>query len=206
MGTPEWREEADGTFAAETGCFSLIVSRTADHRYVRFLIMARRATGADQLAGSGTRETIRDAMISAETVAQRLPNVARRIRTLVIVADDNDAVRDAIAGILRDSGYQVAEAASGEGALHRLERTTRPSILITDINLGAGMSGLQLAASVRELWPATGVLLVSGDDELLKDHSAGNWVLAKPFSIDRLLTRVAMISACLRPSAESSLN
>jgi CheY-like chemotaxis protein len=206
MGTPEWREEADGTFAAETACFSLIVRWTADHRHVRFLVMARRGVGADQLVGSGTMETIRDAMISAESAAQRLPDVVRRIRTLVIVVDDNDAVRGAVAEILRDSGYQVAEVASGDGALHRLERTTRPSILITDINLGAGMSGLQLAASVRELWPATGILLVSGDDELLKDHSAGDEVLAKPFSIDRLLARVAMIAARLRPSAESSLN
>jgi DNA-binding response OmpR family regulator len=59
------------------------------------------------------------------------------------------------------------------------------------------MSGLQLAASVHELWPATGVLLVSAHNELLAEESAGDEVLVKPFSTDRLLARVAKISASL---------
>jgi CheY-like chemotaxis protein len=206
METPEWREEADGTFVAETTCFSLVVRRTADHNQARFLVLARRATGPDQLAGSGTSDSIGEAMNAAEIVAQRLPNVYARLRTLVTVVDDDPEVRDAVGEALRNNGYQVAEVASGEAALRRLERTTRPAILITDLNLGIGMSGLQLVAAVRELWPATGVLLISGDDELLAEHAAGEEVLAKPFSIDRLLSRVAMLAARLPPLAWSKLN
>ena len=69
MGTLEWREESDGTFAAETACFSLMVHRTADLRHARFLIMSRREAGPDQLAGSGSRDTIGEAMTAAETAA-----------------------------------------------------------------------------------------------------------------------------------------
>jgi DNA-binding response OmpR family regulator len=78
--------------------------------------------------------------------------------------------------------------------------------MVGDIYLGAGISGLQLAASVHELWPATGVLLISADDEMLTGHTAEDETLAKPFSTDRLLGRVAAIAARLKPSARFSLN
>jgi CheY-like chemotaxis protein len=204
--TPEWREESDGTFIAETACFSLIVCRLADRRHARFLVMARRATGSDVLVGSGTTESVGQAMARAEKVAQRLPNASDRIQTLVIVVDDDNAVRRAVADTLRDGGYQVAEVSSGEGALRRLERTTRPAVIVADINLGDGISGLQLAASAHELWPATGVLLISADDEMLAGHAAEDEILAKPFSTDRLLGRVSATAARLKPSAPFNLN
>jgi hypothetical protein len=41
MEAPEWREESDGTFIAETARVSLVVCRLADRRHARFLVMAR---------------------------------------------------------------------------------------------------------------------------------------------------------------------
>jgi len=76
----------------------------------------------------------------------------------------------------------------------RLERTRQPAILVTDINLGAGMNGLELAATVRRLWPTMGILLVSGDDEALAPDTARETFLAKPFSAKQLLARVAAIA------------
>jgi CheY-like chemotaxis protein len=206
MEAPEWREESDGTFIAETARVSLVVCRLADRRHARFLVMARRAAGSDVLVGSGTTESLGQAMQEAEKAAHRSPNATDRIRTLVIVVDDNNAARSAVANTLRDGGYQVAEVSSGEGALRRLERTTQPAVMVADINLGAGMSGLQLAASVHELWPATGVVLISADDDMLAAHAAEDEILAKPFSTDRLLGRVDAVAARLKPSAPFNLN
>src|SRR5689334_9018898 len=104
--TPEWREESDSTFAAETMCFSLIVRRTADRQQARFLVMARHAVGADQLIGSGTRKSIGEAMHAAEIVAYRLPNGVDSIRVPVTVVDQDYAARVAAAEVLRDGGYQ----------------------------------------------------------------------------------------------------
>ncbi len=206
METPEWREQSDGTFIAETARFSLIVCRLPDRRHARFLVMARQATGPDALAGSGTTEGVAQAMQEAERAAQRLPSGINRVRTLVIVVDDNSAVRRVVADTLRDVGYLVAEVSSGEGALRHLERTTGPAVMVADINLGAGINGLQLAASVHELWPATGVLLISADDEMLAEHAAGDEILAKPFSTDRLLGRIAAMAARLKPASPVNLN
>ena len=94
----------------------------------------------------------------------------------------------------RDDGYEVAEAPNGEGAVCRLERTRQPAILVADINLGAGMNGLELAATVRKLWPTMGILLVSGDDEALTPDAARETFLAKPFSGKQLLARVAAMA------------
>jgi ABC-type branched-subunit amino acid transport system substrate-binding protein len=115
MEAPEWREESDSTFTAETARVSLVVCRLADRRHARFLVMARRAIGSDVLVGSGTTENVGQAMQEAEEVAQRLPNAKDRVRTLVVVVDDNNAVRSAVANTLRDGGYVVAEFSSGEG-------------------------------------------------------------------------------------------
>ena len=65
MEAPEWREESDGTFIAETARFSLVVCRLADRRHARFLVMARRATSSDVLVKSGRTESVGQAMEGA---------------------------------------------------------------------------------------------------------------------------------------------
>lgn len=115
-------------------------------------------------------------------------------KPLVMVVDDDRSVRDSVVDLLRDDGYEVAEAPNAEGAVCRLERTRQPAILVTDINLGAGMNGLELAATVRRLWPTMGILLVSGDDEALAPDTTRETFLAKPFSAKQLLARVAAIA------------
>jgi CheY-like chemotaxis protein len=132
---------------------------------------------------------------------ERRPNITGLLSICTMVVDDDDAVRGAIADALRDSGYRVAEASSGEGALRRLERIP-PAVLVSDVNLGPGMSGLELAATVHKLWPATGVLLVSADPG---QFTGGEEFLSKPFSTDRFLKRVARIAERMRPSAGSGL-
>src|SRR5690242_12876617 len=125
-------------------------------------------------------------MRAAEKMAERCTISDRHVRPLVIVVDDDAAVSGTVADILRDEGYGVVEASSGEGALRRLERSDRPTILITDLCLGSGMTGPELAATVSDVSPATGILLMSAD------HLDGNVVLPhtllrKPFSAKQLV-------------------
>ena len=130
-------------------------------------------------------------------MVERLSHGTGLINLSVTVVDDDAGVRSAVADTLRDTGYQVAEASCGEGALRRLERITPPAVLVSDIDLGPGMSGLELAATVHRLWPATGVLLVSADARPFADADE---FLAKPFSTARFLEMVATIAARMRCS------
>ena len=211
MEEPVWRQGVGGTLVAEMARFTLIVRSEADGVRARFMVMARPLAGADILIGSGTTGGIAEAMRSAERIVRRQPDGVGPMRLHVIVVDDDETVRGAIADALRDGNYQVAEVASAEGALQHLEHVDRPVIMISDINLGAGMTGLQLAAIVRQLRPEAGVLLMSGDEEPLAgnpqgDGILGHEILAKPFSTDRLLGRVARIALRLTASGMATLN
>jgi CheY-like chemotaxis protein len=190
----QWREETGGKFVKQTARFRLQVHWAGSREHARFVVLKRRAARAAILAGSGTTGGIEHAMRAAEKMAERFTISDRHDRPPVIVVDDDTAVSGAVADTLRDEGYDAVEATSGEGALRRLERIGRPTILITDLCLGSGMTGLELAATVSDLSPATGVLLMSadnldGNDVLPHAH------LRKPFSAKQLVRAVAATAA-----------
>ncbi|MFP3544376.1 response regulator [Rhizobium sp. SIMBA_035] len=71
------------------------------------------------------------------------------ILPLVICVEDNSAVRDALRGLLRASGFRVATFASAEDFLASAELLTA-CCLITDIHLG-GISGLDMLEKLSEM-------------------------------------------------------
>ncbi len=81
--------------------------------------------------------------------------------TLLLVEDD-ELVRLTVAMTLEDLGFMVFEATTGEAALQQLKAGLDTDILITDIDLGPGISGLQLADQVRALRPGLPVVFVTG--------------------------------------------
>jgi signal transduction histidine kinase/CheY-like chemotaxis protein len=107
----------------------------------------------------------------------------------VLVADDTDGVRTAIARVIRDLGYHVIEASDGQAAaeLASAEGTTI-ALLVTDLVMPR-LSGRELAARVRARHPGAKVLTVSGFGEDLGDLPA-ELVLTKPFRPEELEARV----------------
>jgi len=51
----------------------------------------------------------------------------------ILVVDDDPDVRDAVADVLGDEGYQVTSAGSGREALEQLRKQTRPSLILLDM-------------------------------------------------------------------------
>ena len=82
-------------------------------------------------------------------------------RGLALLVDDEEVVRTSTADMLADFGYEVLEANSAEAALALVSEGVRPNILITD-HLMPGMSGVELARTLRSLVPELPVLIVSG--------------------------------------------
>ena len=56
------------------------------------------------------------------------------IKVLVLVADDNDGIRDTTAMILRSAGYDVLEASDGDAALEELSRNSF-SVAVLDVRM-----------------------------------------------------------------------
>jgi two-component system cell cycle sensor histidine kinase/response regulator CckA len=104
----------------------------------------------------------------------------------ILLAEDEEAVRVLTALILREQGYEVTEATSGEEALRIAEAGGKQfDLLITDAVMGR-ISGPQLASRLRELQPTLKVLFLSGyPQDAVTRHGVlepGSAFLQKPFS------------------------
>jgi two-component system, cell cycle sensor histidine kinase and response regulator CckA len=112
----------------------------------------------------------------------------------VMIAEDDDSVRVLVCTVLADAGYRVLEARSGTDAAAMLETTTDPiDLLITDVVM-PGMIGPDLAQLVREKFPETRLLYITGyamhasvPPRFLHEEDG---LLQKPFLPDQLLARV----------------
>ncbi len=109
----------------------------------------------------------------------------------VLVVDDEADIRELVAGILTDEGYDVRTANDSESALAAV-RARKPALLILDIWMqGGGMDGLELLDMVKALDADLPVIMISGHGNIETAVSAikrGAYeFLEKPFKSDRLL-------------------
>jgi len=112
----------------------------------------------------------------------------------ILVVDDEALVRSMARDILMGAGYRVLEAADGEQALRVAEEHPGAiQVLLTDVVL-PGINGKDLAARMAALRPETKMLFMSGraaevvsETRVLIPVDA---FLAKPFTVDRLLSKV----------------
>ena len=109
----------------------------------------------------------------------------------ILVVDDEADIRDQVAGILEDEGYQVRTAADSESALASL-KARKPALIVLDIWMqGGGMDGLELLDMVKGLDADLPIVMISGHGNIETAVSAikrGAYdFLEKPFKSDRLL-------------------
>jgi len=121
----------------------------------------------------------------------------------VLLVEDDARVRAFAARTLRALGYDVTDAPSGRHALDLLGQGPAFDLLLTDIELPEGISGIELARMLDTRAPATRVLLMSGYPDRIVERS-GPWsrrwaFLPKPFEQRDLAQAVR---AALDPVAE----
>ena len=100
---------------------------------------------------------------------------------VVLIVEDENFVRLDIASYLKDAGYAVIEAGSGEAAVALCNVGTAIDIIITDINLGGSVSGWDVAECFRTVLPNMPVLYTSGETVDRARCVFGSAVLAKPY-------------------------
>ena len=125
---------------------------------------------------------------SEETVSQEPPRPAGDPAipptALILVVEDNDEIRRLLANSLEECGHEVRTARAAEEAVEILGRHARIQVLVTDITLPGGMTGLDLARKARELMPDLKILTISGktDEEAISASRLDRCAfLAKPF-------------------------
>jgi len=111
---------------------------------------------------------------------------------IVLVVDDDKAIRGLEVRALRHLGYKVLEAEGPVKAMRLAITTPAIHLLLTDFWM-PGSNGLELARQFRTLHPDTPVLMVSGSLEAIDSHAEPFdrfAVLAKPFTAMELVHRV----------------
>lgn len=101
----------------------------------------------------------------------------------MLVVEDNAVVRMFIVGHLRDAGYRVLEASSGEEAIATLGATNPPpiSVVFTDIQLVGQLNGWDVADTFRKAHPQISVIYTSGQIQNRKRQIPGSTFLPKPY-------------------------
>ncbi len=119
----------------------------------------------------------------------------------LLVVDDEPQVRGMIARLLRRDGYEVLEAEDGFEALERFESGETIDAMITD-QVMPGMSGVELAARVREQRPELPILLVSGHTFEWPRAELRLPLLRKPFDASQLRRALAELESGVVESGE----
>jgi two-component system cell cycle sensor histidine kinase/response regulator CckA len=143
--------------------------------------------------------------LSKESVAPQNSAAAKGTGT-ILLAEDEDAVRELLATALSDLGYRVLAASNGEEALKIAGQSMQDIVLLITDTVMPRMGGEALAQSLREHKPDLKVLLISGYTESITEEvqpaDQKTLLLQKPFStallnktIKQLLNGVSDASA-----------
>lgn len=113
----------------------------------------------------------------------------------VLIVDDEADIRELVAGVLEDEGYETRTAAGSDAALDALS-ARRPSLVLLDVWLqGSRLDGLELLDEIKKRDPSIPVLMISGhgniDTAVAAIRRGAADFIEKPFEADRLLHLVA---------------
>lgn len=164
---------------------------------------AKQSSGAvsiDSAPGEGTTIRLylpvpRHEPLAGEEGAAPVEGVPRGLKVLLV--EDDGPVREVATQFLKMLGCRVTASASAEEALMHLSPEADFELLLSDIALGPGLRGTELARLAQERLPRLHVLLMSGFSSELLDadrESPASWeLLPKPYSREQLAGAIARV-------------
>ena len=114
---------------------------------------------------------------------------------IILLVEDEPLIRTALADALHDGGYSLVEAENGTAAKDAIGSGGSLSGLLTDVRLGSGPNGWEVARDARHAFPNLAVVYMTGD-------SAADWtsegvpnsvLLQKPFATAQVITAISTL-------------
>ncbi len=161
----------------EGTCAAILLPRAADAAPAEPPVRPSRPLPAELVPGP--------ARLPVRAAARRL------VEPLVLLVDDDVAVREVTSTIVAEAGYRVIEAASGQDALERLHQSGPVDLMVTDYAM-PGMNGHELARAARTCQTGLKVLFVTGYADLtVLGDVAESHILLKPFRGAKLIEKIS---------------
>jgi PAS domain S-box-containing protein len=159
--------------------------------------MARQSHGTLQIesrVGAGTAVHLylpRADTEASDAHGRRTGATAADAEGRVLVVDDDPAVREVTVQMLRQIGYGVTEADSGQAALDALARGEVYDLMLIDVAM-PGLSGVETVRRARQRWPGLRVLYVTGyaDFAGAEQRAGDDPLIKKPFRLAGLRSEV----------------
>lgn len=115
----------------------------------------------------------------------------------ILVVDDQEMIADSLLDILNGAGFRAVAAYDGASAL-RMAELAQPDYLLTDVVMPV-MNGVELAIAIRKKYPATRIVLFSGQvgiSDILTEGKQQGYefeLIAKPIHPDKLIDQLKRI-------------
>jgi len=108
----------------------------------------------------------------------------------ILFVEDDALVRMDMAEYLRECGYRVHGAANAAEALAALQAKFAIDLVFTDINLGQGTNGVELARWILENRPGVKIIVTTGEDSAHDLPTEVGALLPKPYTGRTLVARI----------------
>jgi two-component system nitrogen regulation response regulator NtrX len=115
------------------------------------------------------------------------------VKPTILIVDDEKSILETLSDTLRDDGYEVINASSGEEAL-TLVKEQPPELILLDVWMSPGIDGLETLKAIKEIAPEPIVIMISGHsniDTAVQATKLGAYdFLEKPLSGEKVLILV----------------
>jgi len=123
----------------------------------------------------------------------------------VLLAEDDQFIREGLAEILRSEGYRVLQAEDGETALKLFESAT-PDFVCLDIMMPK-LSGYDVCRQMRDLSPQVPIIFISAKseeiDKVIGLELGADDFIVKPFGVKEVVARIRAVTRRCRAVAQS---
>ena len=114
----------------------------------------------------------------------------------ILIVEDERAIQLALSGLLRRVGYEVELAGTGEEAME-MQRESPFDLVITDLALGAGVSGMDVLRETKDSRPETAVVMITahGSEKIAVEamKAGAEDYIPKPFDNDEIRLTVQRV-------------
>jgi CheY-like chemotaxis protein len=113
----------------------------------------------------------------------------------LLIVEDEPFVAMSLVEVLEEGGYQVSVCSTGFDALNYIEMEDGLLGIVTDIRLGEGPDGWEIARRAREHFPAAHVIYITGDsaNEFLSEAVPRSVLLQKPFPLQKFVSAISAL-------------
>ena len=121
----------------------------------------------------------------------------------LVILEDNPLLAEYITGLVQKEGHEVVGCLADEATAVDLAIATMPDLLLADVDLGTGGSGIMAAVKIRETTGCKTLFMTGHSDAATRDLAQHAWpvgFITKPFDADQFVKILrSAISVLLLP-------